>query len=228
MPLRWRGTFVAVLAGWTRGSSCPAGALPPRSTHPRCPRAGRRSSRRASPPPAAPSREYRRWLDVELRGRGRSRLAGHSMGAALAILAAADSAGAGRAARPDRAGGPAAGEADPGEPARLRAPGRDAATTRAASPPRAVLAVARAPRARSRRSRRTSASSTCAASAPGSGPPASRRRSIGCVSDTLVTSGAARALAELLGARYEELDLRGGHMWMLADGERFAAVVARG
>jgi hypothetical protein len=34
-------------------------------------------------------------------------------------------------------------------------------------------------------------------------------------------------LAELLGARYEELDLRGGHMWMLADGARFAAVVAR-
>ena len=50
----------------------------------------------------------------------------------------------------------------------------------------------------------------------------------GCVGDTLVTSANARALAELLGARYEELDLRGGHMWMLADGERFAALVARG
>ena len=33
---------------------------------------------------------YRRWLELELRGRGRSRLAGHSMGGALAILAAAE------------------------------------------------------------------------------------------------------------------------------------------
>ncbi|HVS86282.1 MAG TPA: hypothetical protein VHD91_11675, partial [Gaiellaceae bacterium] len=49
---------------------------------------------------------------------------------------------------------------------------------------------------------------------------------IGCVSDTLVTADRARALAEALGARYEELDLRGGHMWMLDDAERFASVVA--
>ena len=51
---------------------------------------------------------------------------------------------------------------------------------------------------------------------------------IGCAGDTLVTCANARALAELLGARYEELDLRGGHMWMLADGARFTAIVARG
>src|SRR5215831_21050001 len=33
---------------------------------------------------------YRRWFELELRGRGRSSLAGHSMGGALAILAAAE------------------------------------------------------------------------------------------------------------------------------------------
>ena len=51
---------------------------------------------------------------------------------------------------------------------------------------------------------------------------------VGCVADTLVTAERAPALAALLGARYEELDARGGHMWMLADGERFASVIARG
>jgi Mg-chelatase subunit ChlD len=49
---------------------------------------------------------------------------------------------------------------------------------------------------------------------------------IGCVSDTLVTTDKAHALAEALGARYEELNLRGGHMWMLAHQARFAATVS--
>jgi pimeloyl-ACP methyl ester carboxylesterase len=35
--------------------------------------------------------DYRRWLGLELHRRGRSPLGGHSMGGALAILAAADS-----------------------------------------------------------------------------------------------------------------------------------------
>ncbi|HVC86072.1 MAG TPA: hypothetical protein VNC40_01450 [Gaiellaceae bacterium] len=49
---------------------------------------------------------------------------------------------------------------------------------------------------------------------------------VACVSDTLVTTDRSRALAEALGARYVELDLRGGHMWMLGDPGRLAAVVA--
>lgn len=49
---------------------------------------------------------------------------------------------------------------------------------------------------------------------------------IGCISDTLVTIDRTRTIAELLGAHYEELDLHGGHMWMLADRARFAAAVA--
>jgi len=49
---------------------------------------------------------------------------------------------------------------------------------------------------------------------------------IGCVSDTLVTTDRTRTLADALGAHYEELDLHGGYMWMLADGPRFAATVS--
>jgi Mg-chelatase subunit ChlD len=49
---------------------------------------------------------------------------------------------------------------------------------------------------------------------------------IGCVSDTLVTTDRTRTLAEALGARYDELDLDGGHMWMLADRSSLAAAVS--
>jgi hypothetical protein len=49
---------------------------------------------------------------------------------------------------------------------------------------------------------------------------------IGCAADTLVTTDRTRALAEALGAHYEELDMRGGHMWMLADRARLAAAVS--
>jgi pimeloyl-ACP methyl ester carboxylesterase len=37
---------------------------------------------------------------------------------------------------------------------------------------------------------------------------------LACTTDTLVTPWHARRIAELCGARLEELDLRGGHMWM--------------
>ena len=49
---------------------------------------------------------------------------------------------------------------------------------------------------------------------------------ISCVTDTLVTTDRTRTVADALGAHYEELDLHGGHMWMLADGRRFAAAVS--
>jgi len=49
---------------------------------------------------------------------------------------------------------------------------------------------------------------------------------IGCVTDTLVTTDRTRTLADALGARCEELELHGGHMWMLADASRFAAPIS--
>jgi pimeloyl-ACP methyl ester carboxylesterase len=170
--------------------------------------------------------EYCRWLDRELRDRGRSRLAGHSMGAALAILAAAES--------PELVAGlvliaPAGLPLD--KP--IRASARDFLRQLAGGDyPRrvagsAAVAVARAPCAAlsvARRVRRLDLRRECARIRR-LGIPATV---VGCVGDTLVTTERARTLAELLGARYEELDLRGGHMWMLADGERFASVIARG
>jgi pimeloyl-ACP methyl ester carboxylesterase len=37
---------------------------------------------------------------------------------------------------------------------------------------------------------------------------------IACSTDTLTTPASSRRIAELLGARYRELDLEGGHVWM--------------
>jgi pimeloyl-ACP methyl ester carboxylesterase len=37
---------------------------------------------------------------------------------------------------------------------------------------------------------------------------------IACTTDTLTTPASSRRMAELLGARYRELDLEGGHVWM--------------
>jgi pimeloyl-ACP methyl ester carboxylesterase len=168
---------------------------------------------------------YRQWLDIELRNRGRSRLAGHSMGAALAICAAAES--------------PELVEqlvliAPAGLP--LEKPIRESLRDFVRQvwsgiyprgiAARELLAVARAPRralAVAGHVRDLDLRRECAR-IKAAGIPTTV---IGCVSDTLVTSDRARALAEAMGAGYVELDLRGGHMWMLADGEQLAAVVAR-
>jgi len=169
---------------------------------------------------------YRRWVDRELRSRGRSRLAGHSMGAALAILAAADSPElVERLVLIAPAGLPLEKPMRQSirdfvrQLARGAYPGRAAGSgaLAVARAPRAALAVARAVRGLDLRRE--------CARVRAAGIPATV---VGCITDTLVTTDRARALADLLGARYVELDLRGGHMWMLGDPARFAAVVARG
>ena len=48
---------------------------------------------------------------------------------------------------------------------------------------------------------------------------------VGCATDTLVTPLHCRVAAELLGAEYRELDLPGGHMWMLSAWPRLAHVL---
>ena len=167
---------------------------------------------------------YRRWLELELRGRGRSSLAGHSMGGALAILAAAEMpelverlvliAPAGLPL--DKPIGHSLhdflGQLGSGD-----YPGRTALA--------AVLGLLRAPRsalALARHVRALDLLRECARVRAAAIP----TTVIGCVTDTLVTTDTTRALAAALGARYEELDLRGGHMWMLADRARFAAAVS--
>ena len=169
---------------------------------------------------------YRRWLDVELRRRGRSRLGGHSMGAALAILAAAQSPElVERLVLIAPAGIPLEKPIRKSVHDFLRQlSGGDYPRRVAVS---GALAVARAPRAAvslARHVRRLDLRRECGR-IRAAGIPVTV---VGCVSDTLVTIDRTRALAGLLGARYEELELGGGHMWMLTDRALFASVVARG
>jgi pimeloyl-ACP methyl ester carboxylesterase len=167
---------------------------------------------------------YRRWLELELRGRGRSSLAGHSMGGALAILAAAET--------PELVErlvliAPAGLPLDKPIRQSLRdfvrqlASGEYPRRTALA----ALVALARAPRsafALARHVRTLDLRRECAR-VRAAGIPTTV---IGCVTDTLVTTDRTRALATALGARYEELELGGGHMWMLADQARLAAAVS--
>ena len=167
---------------------------------------------------------YRRWFELELRGRGRSSLAGHSMGGALAILAAAEMpelverlvliAPAGlplekpiRQSLRDFLGQLSRGDYP-----------RPLAFT-------ALLALARAPHAAfalAQQVRALDLRRECARVRAARIP----TTVIGCVTDTLVTTDRARSLAKALGARYEELDLRGGHMWMLSERSRLATIVS--
>jgi surfactin synthase thioesterase subunit len=51
-------------------------------------------------------------------------------------------------------------------------------------------------------------------------------RVIGCATDTLVTVEHCRRAARLLGADCRELELDGGHMWMLRDWPQLARALA--
>lgn len=179
------------------------------------------------PPSFAASRgslaPYRRWLELELHGRGRSSLAGHSMGGALAIMAAAE--------YPELVErlvliAPAGLPLDKPIRQSVREFVRQVAS---GNYPRrlalaALLALARAPRsayALAKHVRALDLRRECAR-VRAAGIPTTV---VGCVTDTLVTTDRTRVLAAALGARYEELDLRGGHMWMLADRTRLATTV---
>lgn len=169
----------------------------------------------------------RRWLVDQIEARpGRVVLAGHSMGAALALLAAADLprrverllllSPAGlplvkpmRASVADFARQIARGLYPLGIVVRAAAP--------AVRAPRSVIRLAREVRALdlSAEMRRVRTA----------GVPVSV---VGCATDTLVTPAHCRRAAELLGARYRELVVGGGHVWMFADAARFAAELRLG
>ena len=167
---------------------------------------------------------YRQWVAWELRSRGRSGLGGHSMGAALAILAAADAPElVERLVLVAPAGLPLEKPIRASLRDFVRQLARGDYSRRLAAS--AGLTAVRAPRAAvgvARQVRRLDLRRECAR-VRAAGVPATV---VGCMSDTLVTSARARTLAEALGARYVELDLAGGHMWMLRAPARFASVVA--
>ena len=161
---------------------------------------------------------YRWWLAHELSVRGRSIVGGHSMGGALALLAAAEAPSlVERLVLVSPAGLPI-----------TKAPVRSAAdfmrqVARGLYPLRTVAsglaALSRAPMEALRLAyevRALDLRRECErVRAHGV-----RALVIGCTTDTLVRSESARTLAAALGAEYRELDITGGHMWMLGHRER--------
>jgi pimeloyl-ACP methyl ester carboxylesterase len=169
---------------------------------------------------------YRRWLGAEItRGRTPVALAGHSMGGALALLAAVDQpelleklillSPAGlpvskplRASMATFAGQVARGCYPTGELCR--------ALARTATAPRAALRVARSvhdldltPELERIRTHRV----PCTV--------------VGCASDELTTPAHCRRLATLLNATYREVDASEGHIWMITEPHRLANELTR-
>jgi pimeloyl-ACP methyl ester carboxylesterase len=166
---------------------------------------------------------YRTWLGVELLRRGRSPLGGHSMGAALAILAAAESPElVERLVLVAPAGLPLQKPVAKSLIDFARQTVRGIYPREAAA--RALAAVARAPRAAfalAEEVRALDLRRECAR-VRAAGIPA---LVVGCSSDTLVPRGHAQALADAIGGDYREVSLAGGHMWMLGAHELLARVL---
>ena len=169
---------------------------------------------------------YRRWLGAELTRRPTPvALAGHSMGGALAVLAAVD--------QPELveklillspAGLPlnkpmwASMATFAGQVARRRYPigALYRALSRTATAPRAALRVARSVH---------DLDLTPELELIGArGIPCTV---VGCVSDELTTPAHCRRLATLLNATYRELDASEGHIWLITEPKRLAEELAR-
>jgi pimeloyl-ACP methyl ester carboxylesterase len=172
----------------------------------------------ADPPPPAVSQgslvNLRDWAVSEIAARpGRTLVAGHSMGAALAVLAAATA--------PDHVAGLVL-IAPAGLP--LRKPVRKSATDLVhqlaaglyplADALQSARELARSPRGAVRlvRALRGLDLSAQMKRVRAVGIPTTV---VGCTTDTLVTPALCRRAAALLGAEYRELTLAGGHVWML-------------
>jgi pimeloyl-ACP methyl ester carboxylesterase len=166
---------------------------------------------------------YRTWLGGELFARGRSVVGGHSMGGALALLAAAADPGLiERLVLVSPAGLPLT------KPLRESAADFARQLARGIYPLRTAVrgaaALARAPRAALRLAeeiRSLDLRRECAR-VRSHGVPA---LVVGCKTDTLVRCESARSLAHALGADYVELQTAGGHMWMLNERVRFGALL---
>ena len=168
---------------------------------------------------------YLRWVITELDRRPHAvELGGHSMGGALAIAAAA--------ARPDRVSrlvliAPAGLPLSKPMGKSLVHFVRDASNGRypLAELVASVALTLRTPRAAYRLACDVHDADLSAEmeAVRAAGIPATV---IACVTDTLVTVAHCRSIAELIGARYRELALAGGHTWMLDAWPRFARELA--
>jgi pimeloyl-ACP methyl ester carboxylesterase len=181
------------------------------------------------PPPPSITRgsleSLRDWTVNEVVARpGRTFLAGHSMGAALAVLAATTV--------PDHVAGLLL-VAPAGLP--LRKPLRRSAADLARQLADGIHSgrdalsglgeLARSPRATTRlvRALRRLDLSTHMGHVRRAGIPTTV---VGCTTDTLVTPEHCRRAADLLGGEYRELASRGGHVWMLYRPTAFAELLS--
>jgi pimeloyl-ACP methyl ester carboxylesterase len=168
---------------------------------------------------------YCRWLGAEIDRRvGPVALAGHSTGAALAILAAVERPAAiERLVLLSPCGLPLA------KPLLASVGTLVGQVTRGWYPPaelgRAVGGVLVAPRAALRLARTAHDLDLTAEldRLKAFGVPSTV---VGCSSDRLTTPAHCRRIAALLGARYRELDGRAGHIWMIADPPLLALALA--
>jgi pimeloyl-ACP methyl ester carboxylesterase len=179
------------------------------------------------PPTFAASRGvldvHREWLTGELRSRRRAVVAGHSMGGALALLVAATQPElVERLVLFSPAGLPLT------KPVRHSVRDLAAQIREGLYPARTLFAgtaaLLRAPLSALRLAahvRSLDLRRECA-----------RIRAhrlpvlvVGCTTDSLVRADQAHDLAGALGAEYLELDAVGGHMWMVRDRVRFAALL---
>jgi pimeloyl-ACP methyl ester carboxylesterase len=167
---------------------------------------------------------YERWLAAELHSTDEPVwLAGHSMGGALAVTAAA--------AHPGRVGrltliSPAGLPLRKPIPASLARFAKQTALGRyeLAALRHDVVNALRAPRAAWRLAQAVRALDLTQQMKK------LRERGlpvvvVGCASDTLVTPDHCRTAAHLLGAEYRQLELPGGHMWMLDSWPRLAQLL---
>jgi pimeloyl-ACP methyl ester carboxylesterase len=168
---------------------------------------------------------YRRLLEGELLRRpDPTPLAGHSMGAALAVLAAAKRPDAverlvllSPAGLPLTKSLPAILATYTGQVARGRySPGHVAGSVgRVVRAPRSALLLARSVHDLDLRPELERARAAAVPAVV-----------VGCSSDRLTTPDHCRRLAALLGAEYRELDAPGGHIWMIADPTLLASALA--
>jgi pimeloyl-ACP methyl ester carboxylesterase len=202
-----------VVPGWGAPANLYAGALP--------------SGWTALRPPtfAATNGNLHRYVDwlrtIVARAREPVALGGHSMGAALAVLAAHPDPGSiDRLLLVAPAGLPLTKPIS----ASLRdfahqLLGRDypreigRSFAEVAVAPRAALRLARSIRALNLRRELDALRAGCV-----------RCHVVACVSDTLTPAAHCRRLARFAGADYRELHLSGGHMWMLRHPSEFAAL----
>ena len=168
---------------------------------------------------------YRAWLLEEIAGREPVVLAGHSMGAALALLAAID--------RPDLVQrlillSPAGLPLTKPIPSSLATWARQVATGRfpLAQVGRSIVRTGLAPRSALRLGRFVHQLDLRPELEPFRAQPVPSTV-VSCTTDTMTPTAHCRELAALIGAEYREVDAPGGHIWPVTQPQLLSAELSR-